>query len=67
VTSDGVISNVGKVYYLPMTKYTVIKEQSVESVVTAVLKAFRESILSGHRSSHMEDTPKQKKQRHDSR
>jgi hypothetical protein len=48
VTSDGVISNEGKVYYLPMTKYTVIKEQSVESVVPAVLKAFRETILSGH-------------------
>jgi hypothetical protein len=48
VTSGGVISNGGNKFFLPVDRYKVIRNDSVEAVVPKELPTLRASILAGH-------------------
>ena len=47
VTTDGIISSDGDAYYVPVDRYSVIPEDTVQSVVPESLQRLRASILSG--------------------
>jgi hypothetical protein len=47
VTTDGIISTDGDAYYVPVDRYNVIPEDTVQSVVPESLLRLRASILSG--------------------